>query len=111
MTQTLDTSGEQLDIKIRRGTDVVVEIACTDPTDDSPADFTGVTADASATASGQSTVTLDVDITTNVVTLTIARATIATMTGNEWSYGIFTTSTGLRTALVSGRLILRSEFG
>lgn len=114
MTQTLDTSGELLDIKARRGTDVSIEIECftgTDPDDLMPADLTGVTADGSATAAGQTAVTLDVDIATNVVTLTISRVTMASMTGSEWTYGVFTTTAGSRAPLVAGRLILRPEFG
>lgn len=113
-TPLIDTSGDSLDIKARRGTDVSIEIECMDATDPEnivDADLTGYTADASATAAGHDAVELDVDITDNVVTLTISQATMATMTGPEWSYGVFTTVGGERSALVSGRLVLKPEYG
>ena len=111
MSALLDATGEVLDIRVRRGSDVAVAVECYDDAARTvPTDLTGATPDGTAQAAGSS-VTLTVAVASNVVTLTLSRAALAAMSASEWNYSVFLTRSGSREPLFSGRLLIRPEVG
>lgn len=112
MSALLDATGELLDIRVRRGSDVAVPVECyEDAARTVPTDLTGATVDCSASATGLAPVSLTVSVSANVVTLTLPRATLSSLTASEWLYCVYLTRAGSREPLFGGRLLIRPEVG